>query len=141
MTEDIQDGTIISHLIKHSSAIGNLKATVNTTQATMIEIKEELSKNNDQLNHQNSLLAEHIKGVQTNSKRLDLEQEARKESHSESHRLHESNSKRISSLEEGPNFRRRLLSLLSQSSATVTALGVLGGLAYTAAKAFEWVPK
>ena len=132
MTE-IQENDLLTHLIKHSKLIGELQSSNKSISSIVLDVQDKLSDYNGKLGVNNELLAEHIKGVQTNSARLDEERKARKE-------CHEQNQLRISKLEESPNFWKRARSLLAQTATTLTALGALSGVMYKVAQFAGWIP-
>ena len=74
---------ILEKLTEVQVEVGSVKAEVSHMKEDIHDIKEEDKK-------QNALLAEHIKGVQTNSQRLEVEIEARKDQHQQTIALIES---------------------------------------------------
>lgn len=140
MSTEIQESTLVTHLMNHSSQIGELKATAEANNAVVVEIKDKLGDYNDQLVVNNGLLAEHIKGVQTNAKGVNLISQRLEEERQARQECHEQNEKRIAKLEESPNFWKRARSIMVQTATTITSLAVLGGVMYQIAEALKWIP-
>lgn len=106
---------------KMGSLEGGYKALDNKVTAiqNIQESHAEQSRlHTEQLNHQNNLLDEHIAGVKTQAKRLDVEKEIREA-------FAQDVEQRFSKLEEGPKLRSAFARTVIGGSKFITALSAI----------------
>ena len=114
---------IFEYLIEFSGDLKSIKTQNLHTSKHLDTLQAQTLENNRQLNHQNELLAEHMRGTLSNTERLAEEREARLMAINEQ-------TLRLAKLEEGPKFRVTLSKFIIQIAAVTTSAGVILSLLY-----------
>lgn len=108
----------ITLLTKISGDVGGIKADIRT-------MKDTQAHQQNQLDHQNNLLGEHILGVQTNTERINIERDLRR-------KFKESTDLRLEKLEELPKFKKQALKYIGHLAGVLgaTMAGIVSALKF-----------